>query len=151
MGVGAETDGERQDGGRGKAAMLDEQSDARLQIASESHGQERSESRQERPFRRAGKRSAFGLRQPDDDRLGFEQLVAERLPVRELPLKLVPCLFVGTPLGDEGLIGVLDLCRQLLDDLELTLPRQSERRQMFVDEALEITHGRDPPRPAPPV
>ena len=79
------------------------------------------------------------MRQPDDGRLCVEKLFAERPPVRELTLKLVPGLFIGAAVGDEGFIHLLDLGGQLLDDLGFTFPRQPERRQVSADEGFEIT------------
>ena len=71
--VGAETDGQRQDGGRRKAAILDEQPDARLQIADKSERQDLPKRRDEGALRLARKWSMFRMREPDDARLGVEQ------------------------------------------------------------------------------
>jgi hypothetical protein len=117
----AKTDRQRQDRGHGKGAVLHEQSDARPEIAGKPQTEEITNARHDRPLRGTRKRGAFGVRQPDDDWLGIEKLVPDRCPVRDLTLNLGPGLLVGKPFADEGLVGVLELCGQLLHDFDLTV------------------------------
>ena len=149
-GVRAKTDRERQRGRRGKAAGFEQESDARPQVPDEAAADNRGEAREQCSLSLPGERTVFRLGDPEEHRFGFEKLVAERLPVRDMTLDFTPGLLVGQTLGDQGVIRLLDLRRQLLDDLELARSRQRERSQMLPDEAFEITHSQVPRRPGQP-
>ena len=87
------------------------------------------------------------LRRSDDGRFRVEYLRGERLPVGQTPLQLTPGVRLGESARAECVVRVLELCAQLLDDLELALARQFERLEAAPDEREEIRHS--PVRPPP--
>ena len=144
--VGAEAYGERQDGRRAEAGVLAQQPEGGAEIAGHALHRALPHDGAQRAKRQAAWR-ARRLRRSDDGRFCVEYLRGERLPVGETPLQLAPGVRLGETAREECVVRVLELCGQLLDDLELALTRQFERLEASPDEREEIRHS--PVRPPP--
>jgi hypothetical protein len=147
--VGAEADGERQDGGRAEAEVLAQQPEGRAEIG----GQALHRALPHDGAQCAKPQAAWGarrLRGSDDSPFRLEHLPGERLPVGQTPLQFTPGVRLGETAREECLVRILELCGQFLDNLELALTRQFERLEAAADEREEIRHSPVRPRPARP-
>jgi hypothetical protein len=148
-GVRAETEAEGEDDGGGEPGLPDELAEARADVAGQAGGRARTEPCQHAAHRALGQRSPRRVGEAEDGGLGVDQFLAERGPVRDLPLQVPPRLVVGPPGGAKLVVDLLELGGPLVDDLVLAPRRQPEPGDLAADERPEITHIRAP-RPAGP-
>ena len=147
--VGAEANGERQDGSRAEAEVLAQQPTGRAEIAGQTLHRTLLHDGAQHAKRQAARR-ARRLRGSDDRSFRLEHLRGERLPVGQTPLQLTPRVRLGEAAREECVVCVLELCGQLLDDLEFALAREFEGLESAPDEREEIRHSPVRPPPARP-
>ena len=86
-----------------------------------------------------------GVREPKEQGLAAEQVIAERLSVGDLPLHVAPRLVVCQATRAKRVVEVFELGGPFVDNLLLAIGGQGEWRHVVAHEACELRHSRGLP------